>query len=127
MGVFVDDPSGTPDLTLFYNTTGTSYEEPTVYNYTLGEWITYTFAFDKTTSTNNIRHYINGENVYNRSITANSTTTDSGDNITIGDYSSTYTGFLFNGYISFMAANTGIIFTPDQVRQNYEATKGRYA
>tara|TARA_R110000823_G_scaffold58378_8_gene140666 strand:- start:1171 stop:1899 length:729 start_codon:yes stop_codon:yes gene_type:complete len=127
LALFVDDPSGTPDLTLFYNTTGTGYEEPTVYNYTLGEWITYTFTFDKTTSTNNIRHYINGENVYNRSITANSTTTDSGDNITIGDYSSSYTGFLFNGYISFMAANTGIIFTPDQVRQNYEATKGRYA
>ena len=126
LGLFVDDVSGTPDLTLFYNTTGTSYEEPTIYQYSLGEWITYTFTFDRTTSTNNIRHYINGENVYNRSVTANSTTTDSGDNITIGDYSKTQAGYLFNGYISFISANTGVIFTPQQVLQNYNATRGRY-
>ena len=126
LGLFVDDVSGTPDLTLFYNTTGTSYEEPTIYQYSLGEWITYTFTFDRTTSTNNIRHYINGENVHNRSVTANSTTTDSGDNITIGDYSKTQAGYLFNGYISFISANTGVIFTPQQVLQNYNATRGRY-
>lgn len=126
IGLFADDTLGTPELTLFYSTTGTGYEEPTAYVYSLGEWIIYTFTFDKTTTTNNIRHYINGENVYNRSVTSNSTTTDTGNNITIGDYSQTYTNYAFNGHIPFISVNTGVIFTEQQVRQNYEALRGRY-
>ena len=112
------------ELTLFYNTTGTSYEEPTITTYNFNTWNVYCLTFDKTTSSNNIRHYINGVNVYNRSVTANSTTTNGDGTIWIGRYSSG--GYLFNGEISYISASTGIILTPQEIQQNYNALKGRY-
>ena len=123
MGLFVDNPSTTRELTLFYNTTGSSFEEPTVHTYDFNEWIVYTFTFDKTSSANNIRHYINGENVFNRSVTANSTTTNGDGSIWFGRYSGG--NYYFNGLISYISANTGVIFTENQVKQNFNALRGR--
>jgi len=124
LGVIVDNPSTTRELTLFYNTTGTSYEEPTAYTYDFNKWIVYTFTFDKTSSSNNIRHYINGENVFNRSVTANSTTTNGDGSIWIARYSGG--GYYFNGLIPYISANTGVIFTENQVKQNFNALRGRF-
>lgn len=124
LGLLVDNPSTLRELTLFYNTTGTSYEEPTITTYDFNAWNVYCFTFDKTTSSNNIRHYINGVNVYNRSITANSTTTNGDGTIWIGRYGKG--GYLFNGEISYISASTGIILTPQEVKQNYNATKSRF-
>ena len=122
--LIVDNPSTTRELTLSYNTTGTSFEEPIVYTYGFNEWIVYTFTFDKTSSSNNIRHYINGENVFNRSVTANSTATNGDGSIWIARYS--VDNYHFNGSISHISANTGIIFTENQVQQNFNALRGRF-
>ena len=129
-GVYVDGLSSqSQELTSFFKTTNSSgsFDESTVYSYNnFGEWINHSFTVDKTASSNHVKDYINGELVYTRSMSF-STATEGGNNITIGDYSRTNSGFLFNGYISLLTVNTGIIFTPEQVRQNYLSTKERFA
>jgi len=124
LGLFVDNPSTTRELKLFYNTTGNSYEEPTITTYNFNEWIIYTCTFDKTSSSNNIRHYINGVNVFNRSVTANSTTTNGDGTIWIGRYSGG--NYLFNGKIAYFSAHVNKILTPEEVQLNYNVFKGRY-
>jgi len=124
IGLFVDNPSTLRELTLFYNTTGTSYEEPTITTYNFNTWNIYCFTFDKTTSSNNIRHYINGVNVFNRSITANSTETNGDGTIWIGRYGGG--GFLFNGEISHISANVGTILSAAEVQQNFNGIRSRY-
>ena len=126
LGLLVDNPSTLRQLTLFYNTTGTSYEEPTIATYNFNTWNIYCLTFDKTTSSNNnIRHYINGVNVFNRSVTANSTTTNGDGTIWIGRYSGG--GYLFNGEISYISANVGTILTPQEIQQNFNATRSRFS
>jgi hypothetical protein len=107
---------------LFYNTTGTNYEEPPITTFALGTLIYYQVTFDKTTSTNNIKHYINGNNVFTRSVTANSATTNSGK-VWLGRFSGG--GFQWNGNIFFHRAYNRAL-SASEVSQNYNATKGRY-
>jgi hypothetical protein len=124
LGLFVDNPSTTKELTLFYNTTSTSYEEPTITTYSFNEWIIYTCTFDKTSSSNNIRHYINGVNVFNRSVTANSTTTNGDGTIWIGRYSGG--NYLFNGKIAHFSAYVNKILTQSEIQQNFNSLRGRF-
>jgi len=124
LALFVDNVSTQRELTLFYNTTSTNYEEPTITTYDFNEWYIYTFTFDKTSSTNNIRHYLNGVNVFNRSVTANSTTENSGSSVWIGRYSGG--NYRFHGHIPYMSAHINTILTPEQAKQNYEALRWRF-
>jgi hypothetical protein len=124
LGLLVDNPSTLRELTLFYNTTGTSSEEPTITTYNFNTWNIYCLTFDKTTSSSNIRHYINGVNVFTRSETANSTTTNGDGTIWIGRFGKG--GYLFNGEISYISANVGTILTAQEIQQNFNALRGRY-
>lgn len=123
IGCFYDSPSAlTPGFKLFYNTVGTSFEEPVITTFSLGTLIYYQVVFDKTTSINNIRHYINGSNIFNRSIIINSTTTNTG-RVWLGRFSGS--GFQWNGNIfSYRIYNR--ILSDTEILQNYNATKGRY-
>jgi len=124
LGLFYDKTGASiTGLKLFHNTVSTSYEElAIVSSLTLGSIIHYQVSFDKTTSSNNIRHYINGENVFNRSVTINSTTSNSG-RVWFGRYSGG--NYLWNGNLySFKFYNR--ILTQQELKQNYNATKKRY-
>jgi hypothetical protein len=120
-GCFYDN-TGEVGFKLFYNTTGTSVEEPVITTFALGTLIYYQVTFDKTTSTNNIRHYINGNNVFTRSVTANSTTTNSG-RVWLGRFSGG--GFQWNGNI-FLHRAYNRALTAQEIQQNYNALKSRY-
>jgi hypothetical protein len=122
-GCFYDSSIQTPlGFKLFYNTVGNSYEEPLITTFSLNSIIHYQVTFDKTTSTNNIRHYINGVNVFNRSVVINSNTTNTG-RVWIGRYSAG--GFQWNGNIySFKVYNRAL--SSSEVLQNYNALRGRY-
>jgi len=121
LALFFDNASGR-GLKLFYNTTGTNYDQPAISDFALGEKIFYQVTFDKTTSSNNIKHYINGVNVYNRSVTANSTTSNTG-RIWMGRYGGG--NYLWNGHIySFKFYNT--LLSSTEIKQNFNATRDRY-
>ena len=122
-GCFYDSSILTPlGFKLFYNTVGNSYEEPLITTFSLGQLVYYQVTFDKTTSTNNIRHYINGDNVFNRSVVINSNTTNNG-RVWIGRYSPG--GYQWNGSIyTFRAYNRAL--SASEVLQNYNATKSRF-
>jgi hypothetical protein len=121
-GCFYDN-TGTVGFKLFYNTTGTSFEEPVITTFALGTLIYHQVTFDKTTSTNNIRHYINGNNVFTRSVTANSTTTNSG-RVWLGRFSGG--GFQWNGNIFIHRAYNRAL-TPQEIQQNFNATRSRFS
>jgi len=121
LALFFDNASGR-GLKLFYNTTGTNYDQPAISDFGLGEKIFYQVLFDKTSSSNNIKHYINGINVYNRSITINSATSNTG-RIWMGRYGGG--NYLWNGHIySFKFYNT--LLSDSQIKQNFNATRDRY-
>ena len=120
LGLFTDGLN----LKLFYNVGNTTYEEPTVYTHNYGQWYHYCFTFDKTISTNNVRHYINGEIVLNRSIDITNNETASGSRIWIGRYGGG--NYLFNGEINNFMAWQNKILTQSEIKQNFEATRGRY-
>jgi len=121
-GCFYDSGISPNGFKLFYNTTGTSYEEPLITTFVLGTLIYYQVTFDKTTSTNNIKHYINGNNVFTRSVTANSTTTNSGK-VWLGRYSGG--GFQWNGNI-FLHRAYNRALSANEIKQNFNAIRGRY-
>ena len=124
-GLFVDNASTQRELTLFYNKNGGSgYEEPTVTTYNFNEWYIYTFTIDKTTSTNSVRHYLNGVNVFNRSLDLTNSTENSGSSFWIGRYSGG--NYRFHGHIPYMSAHINTILTPEQAKQNYEALRWRF-
>lgn len=116
------DNTGTVGFKLFYNTTGTSFEQPVITTFALGTLIYHQVTFDKTTSTNNIRHYINGNNVFTRSVTVNSTTTNSG-RIWLGRFGGG--GYQWNGNIFFYKIYNRAL-SAEEVLQNYNATKSRF-
>jgi hypothetical protein len=122
-GCFYDSSIQTPlGFKLFYNTVGNSYEEPLITTFSLNSIIHYQVTFDKTTSTNNIRHYINGVNVFNRSVVINSNTTNTG-RVWIGRYSPG--GFQWNGNIySFKVYNRAL--SASEILQNFNTTKSRF-
>ena len=123
-GLFYDKVGASPTgLKLFYNTTSTNFEEPVIVSsLDLGSIIHYQVSFDKNTSLNNIKHYINGDNVYNRSVNINSATSDTG-RVWFGRYGSG--NYLWNGNIySFKFYNR--ILSQQEIKQNYNATKKRY-
>lgn len=125
LGLFVDGvTTSQKELTLFYNTIDNQYEEPTVATYGFNEWIVYTCTFDKTSTSNNIRHYVNGANVFNRSRLIDSDTSNGNGTIWLARYSNN--NYRFNGKIAFFSANTEVILTPEQVKQNYNAIRARY-
>jgi len=123
LGCFYDGSINTPlGFKLFYNTVGTSYEETLITTFSLNSIIHYQFTFDKTTSTNNIKHYINGVNIFNRSVVINSNTTNNG-RVWIGRFSSG--GYQWNGNIySFKAYNRTL--SSSEIQQNYNALKSRF-
>jgi hypothetical protein len=116
------DSAGTVGFKLFYNTTGTSFEEPVITTFSLNTLIYHQVVFDKTTSTNNIRHFINGNNVFNRSITINSSTTNSGK-VWLGRFSGG--GFQWNGNI-FTHRVYNRALTASEIQQNYNALRSRF-
>jgi hypothetical protein len=121
-GCFYDSSISPVGFKLFYNTTGNSYEEPLITTFLLGSLIHYQVTFDKTSSTNNIKHYINGVNVLTTSTTINSNTTNTG-RIWIGRYS--VGNFQWNGNIyTFKAYNRAL--TAEEISQNFNATRSRY-
>jgi hypothetical protein len=122
LGCFHDTNIGQVGLKLFYNTVGTSYEEPFIASFSLNSLIHYQVTFDKTSSTNNIKHYINGNNVFTRSVTINSATTNNG-RVWLGRYSGgTYQ---WNGNIyTFKVYNKAL--SPEEIKQNFNATKSRF-
>jgi hypothetical protein len=116
LGCFYDGTSG---FRLVYNTVGTSFEEPVITKFSLGTLIYHQVTFDKTTSTNNIRHYINGSNVFNRSVAINSTTTNTGK-IWLGRFSGGE--YQWNGNI-FVHRVYNRALTPQEIQQNYNASR----
>ena len=121
MGLF-HDSGGATGLKLFYNTSGTSYEQPVITTFSLGDLIFHQVTFDKTHSTNNIRHYINGVNVFTKSISITSTTTNSGK-VWLGRYSGG--NYDFNGNIySHTVYNRAL--TSAEVLQNFNAVRSRF-
>ena len=121
LGLFFDNAAGR-GLKLFYNTTGTNFEELAITDFSLGEKIFYQVTFDKSSSSNNINHYINGNNVFIRSIAINSATSNTG-RIWMGRYSGD--NYFWNGHIySFKFYNK--LLSASEIFQNYHATKGRY-
>lgn len=116
------DSAGTIGFKLFYNTVGTSFEEPVITTFNLNTIIYYQVVFDKTTSTNNIRHYINGNNVFTRSVIIDSSTTNNG-RIWLGRFSGG--GYQWNGNI-FTHRVYNRALTSEEIQQNYNATKGRF-
>ncbi len=123
MGLFIDSASTAPELTLFYNKTGTSYEEPTVYNFNTGEWLVYSFSFDKTSTTENVKHWINGERVFTRSLDVSSTTVNAGTEIWLGRYAGG--GYYFNGIINYLAFNTDYAFTDTDAYSIFNCLRSR--
>lgn len=121
-GCFYDNNISPNGFKLFYNTTGTSYEEPLITTFSLGTLIYHQVTFDKTTSTNNIRHYINGNNVFTRSVTVNSTTTNSG-RIWLGRFSGG--GYHWNGNI-FLHRVYNRALTATEIQKNFNAQRGRF-
>lgn len=122
LGCFHDNNIGPPGFKLFYNTVGNSYEEPLITNLSLNSLIYYQLTFDKTTSTNNIRHYINGINVFTRSVTINSNTVNTG-RVWIGRYGGG--DYQWDGNIyTFKAYNRAL--SPQEIQQNFNATKSRF-
>ena len=122
MGLFHDSSVAPTGLKLFYNTSGTSYEQPLITTFSLGDLICHQVTFDKTHSTNNIRHYINGVNVFTKSISITSTTTNSG-RVWLGRYSKG--NYDFNGNIySHTVYNRAL--TSAEVLQNFNAVRGRF-
>jgi len=121
--LFYDNFGASSGLKLFHNSTGTNYEQFTIVSsITLGSINHYQVSFDKNTSSNNIQHYINGVNVFNRSTTINSATSNSG-RVWFGRYGGG--NYLWNGNIyNFKFYNR--ILTQQEILQNYNATKGRY-
>lgn len=122
LGLFHDSSISPVGLKLFYNTTGTSFEEPLVTTLSLNTIVYHQLVFDKTTSTNNIRHFINGSNVLTRSVTIDSTTTNSGA-VWLGRYSGG--GFQWHGNIFSHRVYTRAL-TNQEILQNYNATKVRF-
>ena len=111
-------------LKLFYNTVGNSYDETAITTFSLGSIIYYQVTFDKTSSTNNIKHYINGTNVLTKSITINSNTTNTG-RVWIGRYGGLDTGYKWNGNVyMFKAYNRAL--SASEVAQNFNANRWRY-
>ena len=117
------DSSVTPlGLKLYYNTVGASYEEPLITTIPLNSLIFYQVVFDKTTSTNNIKHFVNGVNVLTRSVTVTQNTAGSG-RVWMGRWSGG--GYQWNGNIySYRIYNRKL--TDSEITQNYNALKGRY-
>jgi hypothetical protein len=121
-GCFYDSSISPLGFKLFYNTVGNSYEEPLITTFSLGQLIHYQVTFNKTSSTNNINHYINGVNIFTRSVTINSNTTNTG-RIWIGRYS--LNGFQWNGNISnFKVYNRAL--SAAEISQNFNALRGRF-
>jgi len=122
-GCFYDNSENSPfGFKLFYNTVGNSYEEPLITTFSLNSLIYYQVTFDKTSSTDNIKHYINGVNVFTRSITINSNTTNTGK-IWVGRYGGG--GYQWNGNIyTFKVYNRAL--TAAEVQQNFNATRSRF-
>lgn len=118
------DLSTTRQLRLLYNTTGTSAEEPMISTYDLNTWNIYQLTFDRTSATDNVRHWLNGSNVYNRSIDASSTAANGDGNIWIGRYSGG--SYHFNGRIAYISANIGTILTDEEIEQNYNVLRARF-
>lgn len=121
LGLFID---GGNQLTLFYNVGDNTYEEPTIYVHNQNQWYHYCFTFDKTSSSNNIKHYINGENIYTRSVNITNAESNPGSRIWIGRYGGS--GYLFNGIVNNFAAWQNRILTQEEVQKNFEALRGRY-
>jgi hypothetical protein len=122
LGCFYDSSLSPVGFKLFYNTVDNSYEEPLITTFSLNSLIYYQVTFDKTSSVNNIKHYINGTNVFTRSITINSNTTNTG-RVWIGRYAGG--SYQWNGNIyTFRAYNRAL--TPTEVQQNYNAQKSRF-
>ena len=117
------DSSVTPlGLKLYYNTVGASYEEPLITTIPLNSLIFYQVVFDKTTSTNNIKHFVNGVNVLTRSVTVTQNTAGSG-RVWMGRWSGG--GYQWNGNIySYRIYNRKL--TDLEILQNYNATKFRF-
>lgn len=122
IGCFHDTNIGQVGFKLFYNTVANAYEEPLITSFPLNSLIYYQLTFDKTTSTNNIRHYINGNNIFTRSVTINSNTSNTG-RIWIGRFSGgTYQ---WNGNIyNFKAYNRAL--SAQEILQNFNVTKSRF-
>jgi hypothetical protein len=121
LAVFIDAGN---ELTLFYNVGDSTFEEPTAFVHNQNQWYHYCFTFDKTSSTNNIKHYINGENVYSRSISITNNETNTGSRIWIGRFSGG--GYFFNGIVNNFAGWQNKILTQEEVKKNFEALRGRY-
>ena len=121
LGLFID--AGT-QLTLFYNVSNTTWEEPTVFYHNQNQWYHYCFTFDKTSALNNINHYINGENVYSRSVSVTNNELNVGSRIWISRYSGG--NYFFNGIVNNFAAWQNKILTQEEIKQNFEALRGRY-
>lgn len=123
MGLFIDSASTNPELTLFYNKTGTSWEEPTAYNFSHGEWLVYSVSFDKTSVVDNIKHWVNGERVFSRSLDVSSSTSNTGTNIWLARYGGG--GYYFNGTINYLAFNTDYAFTDTDAIDVFSAFRSR--
>jgi hypothetical protein len=123
LGCFYDNGSGqSQGLKLFYTTVDNDYEEPIISNINLNQLYYYQVTFDKTTSTNNIKHYLNGVNVFNRSVTITSNTTNDG-RVWMGRYSGGQ--YQWNGNVNlFKFYNRAL--SAQEVLQNYNATKSRF-
>jgi hypothetical protein len=123
LGCFYDNGSGQPQgLKLFYNTTENNYEEPIITNINLNQLYYYQVTFDKTTSSNNIRHYLNGINVFNRSVTINSNTTNNG-RVWLSRYSGG--AYLWNGNVNLFKFYNRIL-SDTEIFQNYNSLKSRF-
>jgi hypothetical protein len=123
LGCFYDNGSGqSQGLKLFYTTVDNNYEEPIISNINLNQLYYYQVTFDKTTSTNNIKHYLNGVNVFNRSVTITSNTTNDG-RVWMGRYSGGQ--YQWNGNVNLFKFYNRALST-QEVLQNYNATKSRF-
>jgi hypothetical protein len=122
LGCFHDSTNTPTGFKLFYNTTGTSYEEPLITTFSLNTLIYYQVTIDKTSSTNNIRHYINGSNVFTRSITINSNTTNTG-RVWLGRFAGG--NYQWNGNI-FLHKVYNRALSASEILQNYNAQKSRF-
>lgn len=124
IGFFHDNNVNPNGLKLFYSVGSPTYEEPLITTINAGEIIFYQVTFNKTASTNNIRHYVNGTNYLNRSINITTTTINSGNNIYLGGYSGN--SYAMNGNIYLFRAYPNKLLSEQEITQNYNALKSRF-